>query len=126
MQQKDKSNSNSSTRKNIRFENELLTKIDNIRGEKPFGTWVQEVCAQSVRTEKSSPVQTEKKTVQTPSGSVKVKSGYAAANGLPSVITEELHKKIMSLSKDGLSSRKIAEAVGVSKASVNRTITASS
>jgi len=49
-------------------------------------------------------------------------NGYAAAHGLPNVITEELHKKIMELSGQGLSSRKIAEAVPVSKATINRVI----
>jgi hypothetical protein len=48
--------------------------------------------------------------------------GYAAKHGLPRGITEELHKNIMELSGQGLSSRKIAEAVPVSKATINRVI----
>jgi hypothetical protein len=51
--------------------------------------------------------------------------GYAAKHGLPSVITEELHKNIMELSGQGLSSRKIAEAVQISKSTINRVISAS-
>jgi hypothetical protein len=51
--------------------------------------------------------------------------GYAAKHGLPGNITEELHMRIMELSGQGLSSRKIAEAVPVSKATINRVISAS-
>jgi hypothetical protein len=125
MQLKDQSNSNSSTRKNIRFENELLAKIDNARGSKPFGTWVQEACSQSVRTSISAPVRTIEKDVRTTSGSKVDINSYAALNGLPSNITKELHEKIMNLSNEGLASRKIAEIVAVSKATVQRTINAS-
>jgi|TARA_R110000737_G_scaffold48805_1_gene69387 hypothetical protein len=121
MQLKDQSNSNSSTRKNIRFENELLAKIDAARGSKPFGTWVQEVCSQAVHT----PVSAIKKDVRTASGSKVNVNSYAALNGLPSNITKELHEKIMTLSNEGLASRKIAEIVAVSKATVQRTINAS-
>ena len=48
--------------------------------------------------------------------------GYAAKHGLPRNITEELHIKIMELSKQGLSGPKIAEIVPVSKATINRVI----
>lgn len=125
MQQKDKSNSNSSTRKNIRFENELLTEIDKKRGDKPFGTWVQEVCAQAVRTTERPPVHTERKSVRTSVGSRVSSNSYATTHGLPSNITKELHEKIIELSGQGLASRAIADIVVVSKASVQRTINAS-
>lgn len=51
--------------------------------------------------------------------------GYAAKHGLPGNITEELHIKIMELSKQGLSGNKIADILPVSKATINRVISAS-
>jgi hypothetical protein len=48
--------------------------------------------------------------------------GYAAKHGLPRNITEELHIKIMELSKQGLSGNKIANILPVSKATINRVI----
>jgi hypothetical protein len=51
--------------------------------------------------------------------------GYAAKHGLPRNITEELHIKIMELSKQGLSGNKIADILPVSKATINRVISAS-
>jgi hypothetical protein len=48
--------------------------------------------------------------------------GYAAKHGLPRNITEELHIKIMELSKQGLSGNKIADILPVSKATINRVI----
>ena len=51
--------------------------------------------------------------------------GYAAKYGLPRNITEELHIKIMELSKQGLSGNKIADILPVSKATINRVISAS-
>ncbi len=130
-----------STRKNIRFDNELLKEIKaNLKGES-FSSWVQAACKEMVHTNKkavhtsSKLVHTSSKLVHTatikkdtpkPKDKTKSDSGYAAKHGLPSVITEELHKKIMELSKKGLSSRKIADILPVSKASINRTITASS
>jgi hypothetical protein len=51
--------------------------------------------------------------------------GYAAKYGLPRNITEELHIKIIELSKQGLSGNKIADILPVSKATINRVISAS-
>jgi hypothetical protein len=48
--------------------------------------------------------------------------GYAAKHGLPRNITEELHIKIMELSKQGLSGNKIADILPVSKATIHRVI----
>jgi hypothetical protein len=48
--------------------------------------------------------------------------GYAAKHGLPRGITEELHIRIMELSKQGLSGPKIADILPVSKATINRVI----
>lgn len=124
MQSKDKSNSNSSTRKSIRFDNKLLNIINEKRGSVPFGTWVQDVCAQAVKSN-SNPVCTEEnKPVRTPADK-KTKlsvNSYADEHDLPGNITKELHEQIMELSNQGLSSRKIAEIVLVSKATVNRTL----
>ena len=124
MQSKDKSNSNSSTRKSIRFDNELLNTINEKRGSIPFGTWVQDMCAHAVKNN-SSPVRTdEKKPVHTPADR-KTKlsvNSYADKHGLPGNITKELHEQIMVLSSQGLSSRKIAEIVPVSKATINRAL----
>ncbi len=113
-----------STRKNIRFDNELLAKIESKLGGKPFGTWVQEVCRVAVNTNNVA-VNTSEKVVNTKEKKTTVKNSYASSNNLPNVITKELHQEIMRLHKSGLSSRKIAEIVAVSKASINRTITAS-
>lgn len=120
MTNKDKTNSNSSTRKGIRFDNELLKAIDKERGKKPLGTWVQEVCAQHFK-----PVHTAtKEPVRTISNKKanRLSNSYATEHDLPSNITRELHEKIIELSNQGLSSRKIAEIILVSKATVNRTI----
>jgi len=133
-----------STRKNIRFDNELLKKIESELNGKPFSEWVQDACKLSVHTtnkvvhttnstgthhQETHPIRIEpNQVVQSSNIPPQAKTitptndGYAAANGLPSVITEELHKKIMELSGQGLSSRKIAEAVPVSKATINRVI----
>lgn len=124
MQSKDKSNSNSSTRKSIRFDNELLKLINEKIGQKPFGTWVQDVCAQAVECNEK-PVHTEvKETVRTPVNKKanRLSNSYATEHDLPSNITRELHEKIIELSNQGLSSRKIAEITLVSKATVNRTL----
>tara|TARA_R110001606_G_scaffold149432_1_gene289403 strand:- start:284 stop:724 length:441 start_codon:yes stop_codon:yes gene_type:complete len=139
----DKSNSLTSTRKNIRFDNKLLAHIDTARGDKPFGTWVQEICSAAIKLElsesmipteaSSNPVRTPVRTpVQTVSRDPvhtftvqeQFKNDYATTNGLPSNITEELHIQILELSALGLTSRAIAEKVVVSKSSVLRTINA--
>ena len=53
------------------------------------------------------------------------KNGYAAAFGLPNVITEVIHLQIMKLHGEGLTSREIEKKVSVSEASIQRTITVS-
>lgn len=50
---------------------------------------------------------------------------YAIKNNLPNNITEELHLKIMELSKKGLSGNKIADVLPVSKSTINRVISIS-
>ena len=135
----DKSNSLTSTRKNIRFDNKLLAHIDTARGDKPFGTWVQEICSAAIKLELSEsiiPTEASNNPVRTPvqTGShdpvhtftvqEQFKNDYATTNGLPSNITEELHIQILELSALGLTSRAIAEKVVVSKSSVLRTINA--
>ncbi len=42
-----------STRKNIRFNNELLVMIDKARGNKAFGTWIQDLCKNKVKMKKA-------------------------------------------------------------------------
>jgi hypothetical protein len=54
------------------------------------------------------------------------KNGYAVAFGLPNVITEVIHLKIMKLHGEGLTSREIGKEVSVSQASIQRTINVSS
>ncbi len=54
------------------------------------------------------------------------KNGYAAAFGLPNVITEVIHLQIMKLHAEGLTSREIGREVSVSHASVQKTINVSS
>ena len=54
------------------------------------------------------------------------KNGYAVAFGLPNVITEVIHLKIMKLHAEGLTSREIGKEVSVSQASIQRTINVSS
>ena len=123
-----------STRKNIRFDNELLKKIESELNGKPFSEWVQDACKLSVHTnnnlvhttadigthhqKKQSSNAPPKPNKNTPSAN----DGYAAKHGLPRGINEELHMKIMELSKQGLSGPKIAEIVPVSKAGINRVI----
>jgi hypothetical protein len=132
----DKSNSLKSTRKNIRFDNKLLSYIDTARGDKPFGTWVQETCSAAIKAELNesiTPIMTNTNPVQTdnynPVRTLKVneafKNDYATANRLPSNITEELHKQILDLNKIGLTTWEIASRVVVSKSSVLKTINAS-
>ncbi|MCJ8295118.1 MAG: hypothetical protein MJK15_11975 [Colwellia sp.] len=53
------------------------------------------------------------------------KNGYAAAFGLPNVITEVIHLQIMKLHSEGLTSREIEKKVSVSQASIQRTINVS-
>lgn len=53
------------------------------------------------------------------------KNGYAAAFGLPNVITEVIHLQIMKLHGEGLTSREIEKEVSVSLASIQRTINVS-
>jgi len=53
------------------------------------------------------------------------KNGYAAAFGLPSVITEVIHLQIMKLHGEGLTTREIEKRVNVSQASILRTINVS-
>jgi hypothetical protein len=48
--------------------------------------------------------------------------GYAAKHGLPGNITEEQHKQIMELSKQGLSGPKITQIIPLSKSTINRVI----
>lgn len=50
---------------------------------------------------------------------------YADKLGLPSMITKELHEKIIELHNQGVSSRKIEAQLPVSRGSINRTIKAS-
>ena len=37
-----------STRKNIRFNNELVALIEAAKGSTPFGTWVQDACKEKI------------------------------------------------------------------------------
>ncbi|PKI14005.1 hypothetical protein [Colwellia sp. 12G3] len=53
------------------------------------------------------------------------KNGYAVAFGLPNAITEVIHLRIMKLHGEGLTSREIGKEVGVSQASIQRTINVS-
>ncbi|ALO33880.1 hypothetical protein CMT41_03425 [Colwellia sp. MT41] len=53
------------------------------------------------------------------------KNGYAAAFGLPNVITEVIHLQIMKLHGEGLTLREIEKEVSVSQTSIQRTITVS-
>jgi hypothetical protein len=53
------------------------------------------------------------------------KNGYAAAFGLPSVITEVIHLQIMKSHGEGLTAREIEKKVNVNQASILRTINAS-
>ena len=50
---------------------------------------------------------------------------YADKLGLPSMITKELHEKIIELHNQGVSSRQIEAQLPVSRGSINRTIKAS-
>lgn len=117
-----KDNRENSTRKNIRFDNELLAKIESKLCGKPFGTWVQETCTKAVHTTSDVVHTTEENGTHQPEKKAKIKNTYAAANGLPSIITEELHKEIMELSNQGLSGPKIEDIVKISKATINRVI----
>jgi hypothetical protein len=54
------------------------------------------------------------------------KNGYAVAFGLPHVITEVIHLQIMKWHGEGLTLREIKKEVGVSEASILRTINVSS
>jgi hypothetical protein len=119
-----------STRKNIRFDNELLKKIESKLNGKPFSEWVQDACKLLVHTTDSTG--THHQEIQPSNTPPKPKTitpnkndGYAAKHGLPRNITEELHIKIMELSKQGLSGNKIADILPVSKATINRVISAS-
>ncbi|WP_057830428.1 hypothetical protein [Colwellia sp. TT2012] len=53
------------------------------------------------------------------------KNGYAAAFGLPNVITEVIHLRIMKLHGEGFTLREIEKEVSVSQTSIQRTITVS-
>ena len=53
------------------------------------------------------------------------KNGYAAAFGLPNVITEVIHLQIMKLHSEGLTPREIEKKVSVSQVSIQRTINVS-
>ena len=53
------------------------------------------------------------------------KNGYAAAFGLPNVITEVIHLQIMKLHSEGLTVREIEKKVSVSQVSIQRTINVS-
>ncbi|KGJ90389.1 hypothetical protein [Colwellia psychrerythraea] len=53
------------------------------------------------------------------------KNGYAAAFGLPNVITEVIHLQIMKLHGEGLTSREIEKEVNISQTSIQRTINVS-
>jgi len=41
-----------STRKNIRWNNELLAQVDEARGEESFSSWVQRMCKEKLRESK--------------------------------------------------------------------------
>lgn len=121
MQDKLKTDRQNSTRKIIRFNDELLALINDKRGSIPFGTWVQDVCKVAVHTigadhnkngadhksKSTKVVQTEIKT---------------SIKGLPSNVSNELHLEIINLKASGLSNRAIGEKVGVSKDSVARAL----
>jgi hypothetical protein len=55
----------------------------------------------------------------------KPKNGYAAAFGLPNVITETLHIQIMKLHGEGLTPREIEKEVRVSQVLIEKTINVS-
>ena len=54
----------------------------------------------------------------------KVKNGYASALGLPNVITEDIHLKIMAYHNAGATSQQIANKLHISRAPIIRTINA--
>ena len=120
---------NKSSKKNIRFEHDLIEQIEQAKDPLiPFSAWVKQACRDKlnevgaqVTTSVAEPVRTTNKDVRTSSGS----NSYAALNGLPSNITEELHAQIMKLNGQGLTGPKIAEITQVSKSSINRVISAS-
>jgi hypothetical protein len=123
---------NKSSKKNIRFEHDLIEQIEQAKDPLiPFAAWVKQACRDKlngvgaqVTASVAKPVRTINKDVRTSSGS-KVDNSYAALNGLPSNITEELHAQIMKLNGQGLTGPKIAEITQVSKSSINRVISAS-
>jgi len=53
------------------------------------------------------------------------RNGYASALGLPNVITEVIHLKIMKLHQEGATSQEIGKEVSIALALVQRTINAS-
>lgn len=122
MSKKTESERKTSTRKDIRFNNELLVKINAKRGATPFSTWVQAVCTKAVHT-KAKAVHTKGKTVHT--NASKADITYAKKHGLPRIITEKLHNEIMQHHSKGLSGHDIAKILPISRSTIQRTITAS-
>ena len=113
---------NKSSKKNIRFEHDLIEQIEQAKDPLiPFAAWVKQACRDKLNEVGAQVTTSVAKTVRTSSGS----NSYAALNGLPSNITEELHIQIMKLSGQGLSGQKIADITQVSKSSINRVISAS-
>ncbi|MEN3257594.1 YlcI/YnfO family protein [Sodalis endosymbiont of Spalangia cameroni] len=52
---KHKFDRSNSTMKNIRFEDDLLEKIEKIAGKGQFSAWVKQACLQRVERESKSP-----------------------------------------------------------------------
>jgi hypothetical protein len=99
----DQTNSDSSTRKGIRFKNELLEKINKMRGTTPLGTWVQDVCALAIlETEKTKP-----KPIylwKTPQGEFDNRLEACEASGL----NTDMLSKLCGNDTDGFSRRRIS------------------
>jgi hypothetical protein len=117
---------NKSSKKNIRFEHDLIEQIEQAKDPLiPFAAWVKQACRDKLNEVGAQVTASVAKPVRTNSGSKVDVNSYAALNGLPSNITEELHAQIMKLNGQGLTGPKIAEITQVSKSSINRVISAS-
>jgi hypothetical protein len=121
VQDKLKTDRQNSTRKIIRFNDELLSLINDKRGSMPFGTWVQDVCKVAVHTVGTdhNKIGTDRKSKSAKVVQTEIKPSI---KGLPSNISSELHLEIITLKASGLSNRAIGEKVGVSKDSVARAL----
>jgi hypothetical protein len=97
----------------------------------PFPEFIPEpmIATTTIDNKKRTPIQAiSRPAIAKKKGAKKTetKNGYAVAFGLPNVITEVIHLKIMKLHGEGLTSREIGKEVSVSQASIQRTINVSS